>query len=168
MLDETNIPQIRGAIEEFLHNMTITPIQLLVTLSPVEPNEAEGEKKKLDVINVEIAIDDPQFLIGQNGQTLLELERMLRIILNKKLQEHFYLSIDINNYKSKKIEYLKSLAKDSASQVLLTKEKKALAPMSAYERRVIHKELDGRQDIITSSEGEGDNRHIVISPTDSL
>jgi len=80
------------------------------------------------------------------------------------MQKDFYLDLDINEYKKKKIEYLKSLAKDLADEVVFTKEEKVLFPMPAYERRIIHTELSQRADIITESRGEGYDRHVIIKP----
>jgi len=88
----------------------------------------------------------------------------LRMILNKSLQKVFYLNLDINDYKKKKVEYLKFLAKDSADEVSFSKEEKVLLPMSSYERRIIHTELSQRSDIITESQGDGFDRHVVIKP----
>jgi len=85
-------------------------------------------------------------------------------VLNKKLQKNFYLKLDINNYREKKIEYLKSFARDIANEVVFTKEKKVLSPMPAYQRRIIHTELAQRQDVATQSQGDGQDRHLVISP----
>ncbi len=170
MIDESNIKKIKEVVEEFLHKMTMPPIKLDITCSPGDfwAGSNTGDVKNSEIINIQIILQEPQFLIGQNGQTLFELERILKIVLNKKLQEKFYVNIDINDYKSKKIEYLKNLAQDLAGGVVLTREKKILLPMSAYERRIIHKELDQRHDIITQSHGEGEERHIVISPADSF
>mgnify|MGYP001604118674 CR=1 FL=1 len=67
-----------------------------------------------------------------------------------------------NLFKKKKIEHLKSLAQNIANEVSLTKEKKILFPMPAYQRRIIHMELAKRQDVVTESEGDGDNRCIII------
>lgn len=169
MINEVKLTEVKEVIEEFFRKMTIAPTALELKFSPATLDEdtGRGMSLRLDTVGVEITMQDPQFLIGQSGQTLFELERILRIMLNKKLQENFYLNIDINSYKSKKIEYLKSLAKDSADEVVVTKEKKFLPPMPAYERRIIHKELDQRKDIVTRSDGEGENRHIIISPTTS-
>jgi spoIIIJ-associated protein len=74
----------------------------------------------------------------------------------------FYFNLDINDYKKQKIEYLKNTAKSLADQVVQTKEDKVLLPMSSYERRIIHAELAQRTDVITESQGEGLDRHIVI------
>jgi spoIIIJ-associated protein len=117
-----------------------------------------------DVVSVDIKLDEPQILIGQGGQTLFEIQRILRTILNKKLKEVFYLNLDINDYKKKKVEYLKDLAREMADQVALTKEEKSLPAMSAYERRVVHAELSQKTDVTTESQGEGFDRHIVIRP----
>lgn len=125
----------------------------------VKVSDTEEDK---EVVNLDIKLDEPQILIGQGGQTLFEIQRLLRMVLNKKIQNIFYLNLDINDYKKKKLEYLKVLAKELADQVSLTKETKALMPMSAYERRIIHAELSGRTDVATESRGEGLDRHVVI------
>lgn len=124
-----------------------------------------GQEKTIEAVNISIRLAEPQILIGEKGQTLFETQRILRMILNKKLQAIFYLNLDINEYKKKKTEYLKELAKDLANEVSLTKEERVLLPMPAYERRIIHAELSGRTDIATESRGEGQNRRIVIKPS---
>jgi len=174
MIEESEIKQIKELVEEFLQKMTVEVFSVSIN-SPVtneEPKVIEGSqdagqnaaKTLKDVINIEATVQEPQILIGQQGQTLLELQRLVRIILNKKFHKDFYVNLDINEYKKKKIEYLKDLATSSADQVSKTKEKKVLAPMPAYERRIIHAELAQRQDVITQSQGEGEERSIVISP----
>lgn len=116
-------------------------------------------------ISVAVNMDDPQVLIGQNGQTLFDIQRILGIILNKNLKKIFYLQLDINEYKQKKIEHLKKWAKELADEVSLVQQEKALPPMPAYERRIIHAELSGRADVATRSEGSGPARYIVITPS---
>ncbi len=155
MLEKKDLNTIKEISEEFFNKMTMIA-------SGVEINSLVEEEK--DVVNLEIKIDEPQILIGQGGQTLFEIQRLLRAVLNKKLQKVFYFNLDINEYKSKKIDYLKSLAKDLADQVSLEKQEKVLSPMSAYERRIIHAELAQRTDVVTDSQGDGAYRHVVIRP----
>jgi len=141
------------------NKMTLSSFEVQVTSSPQPQTMTE------EVIMVKISLSvEPQFIIGQNGQTLFELQRILRIMANKQLQKNFYIDLDINDYKSKKIEHLKNIAKELAEYVVTSGEKKVLPPMAAYERRVIHQELSQRKDIISESEGEGENRYIIISP----
>ncbi len=155
MLNKSDINEIKNKAEEFFEKMTIAASGIDADFS------STGDK---DVVNLNVKLEEPQILIGQGGQTLSETQRLLKTILNKKLQKIFYLNLDINDYKKKKVEYLKGLAKDLADEVAMTKEEKVLLPMPAYERRIIHAELAQRTDIATESQGEGIDRHIVIKP----
>lgn len=155
MLDLSEVQKIKQAVEEFFRKATLS-------VSKVDVKFVLQDNA--DVVNVEVKSEEPQILIGQSGQTLFEIQRLLRMVLNKKMQKIFYLNLDINDYKKKKMEYLKELAKDLANEVALTKKSKILYPMPAYERRAIHAELADRSDIITESQGEGADRHIIIKP----
>lgn len=158
MIDQNDIKKIKETVEEFFQKMTIV-------LLSIEANKAVVENPEIsDVVDLNITLEEPQILIGEKGQTLFEIQRLLRAILTKKIEKIFYLNLDINGYKQSKIEYLKKTAKEMADEVSLTKEEKELFPMPAYERRVIHAELSQRADITTESQGEGVDRHIVIKP----
>jgi len=117
-------------------------------------------------IPVEIKLVEPQILIGRRGETLLEIQHLIKIILKRKIvpDKNFYIDLDINNYKKKKIEYLRQLARSEADEVSLSKKEKILAPMPAYERRIIHLELATRGDITTESIGEEPERKVIIKP----
>ncbi|PIR71473.1 MAG: hypothetical protein COU43_02475 [Candidatus Nealsonbacteria bacterium CG10_big_fil_rev_8_21_14_0_10_37_25] len=80
------------------------------------------------------------------------------------LTEPFFIDLDINGYKKKKLDYLKELARSLADEVALTKKEKNLPPMAAYERRIIHLELAGRSDVTTESIGEEPERRVVVRP----
>ncbi|MFA6190470.1 MAG: R3H domain-containing nucleic acid-binding protein [Candidatus Staskawiczbacteria bacterium] len=167
MIDQDQIDKIKEAVIEFFDKMTIAILDINIGASLAEKkqiNIQESVKEDLDIIDLDIKIEEPQILIGQQGQTLFELQRLLRSVLNKKFQQNFYLNLDIDGYKKKKIEYLKYLVKDYADQVSFNKEERELSPMSSYERRIVHAELAKRTDVVTESRGEGLERHIVIKP----
>jgi spoIIIJ-associated protein len=157
MIGENEIQIIKDAIKTFFEKTTI---QLISTEVLVADNQEDGR----EVVSVEVELQEPQILIGQGGQTLFEIQRLLKIVLNKKTGKMFYLDFDINGYKKKKNEYLKRIADDVANEVAFTKLEKVLSPMPAYERRVIHAELAKREDVKTESAGDGENRHIIIKP----
>ena len=158
MIDQNDIKIIKEVVEEFFQKMTIT-------LLSIEADKTTAESLEIrDVVDLNINLEEPQILIGEKGQTLFEIQRLLMAVLTKKIEKIFYLNLDINGYKQSKIEYLKKTAKEMADEVSLTKEEKALFPMPAYERRVIHTELSQRTDIATESQGQGADRHIVIKP----
>ena len=159
MLSKSDIEKIKQIAEDFFAKTTIpvTQINTGVVLNKTETGEKE-------VVELSVRMEEPQILIGQGGQTLFEVQRLLRLILNKKFENILYLNLDINDYKKKKVDYLKSSARDLANEAAFIKKEKALSPMSAYERRVVHAELSDRSDVTTESRGEGPDRHIVIKP----
>ena len=155
-MEQDKLDVIEKTAEEFFNKMT-------VVFSTIEAGSSEDIKEDgVEVVDLNIKLEEPQILIGQGGQTLFEIQRLLRMVLNKKLENVFFLNLDINGYKKQKVEYLKDLAKELANQVTTTKQEKVLLPMSSYERRIIHAELAQRTDITTESQGEGFDRHIVI------
>ncbi len=169
--------KIKNIIEEFLAKMTVADLTIELNLPKKEGGLGSflgftGFSKKEDVlekeekksIDINIKLKEPQFLIGQNGQTLAGLQKILGMILNKKLGENFYLNLDVNDYKKSKTEFLKNLAKNYADKAVFTGAKQVLRPMSSYERRIIHTELSLRKDVAVKSEGDGFDRHIVIEP----
>jgi len=153
-MDKQNLETIKKTAEEFFQRFAFdVEIEVLA--------EKEGN------IPVNIKTEEPQILIGEGGQTLADIQHLLKSILRKKISEPFYISLDINNYKQKKYEYLKELARSTADEVSLSKKEKELAPMPAHERRIIHLELSERQDVTTDSLGQEPERRVVILPREA-
>jgi len=146
-----NLNKIKEIVKEFFEKTTFDV-------------EIEFLPEKEQTLPINLRVEEPQILIGEGGQTLAEIQHLLKAILRKKIEEPFYIGLDINNYKKKKIEYLKELARSTADEVSLSKKEKALSPMPAYERRIIHMELAGRSDVVTESVGEEPERKIVVKP----
>ncbi len=128
--------------------------------------EVEVKKPQDQTLPIDLKMEEPQILIGERGQTLAEIQHLLKVILRRKIvpEEPFYINLDINDYKKKKAEYLKEMARSAADEVTLTKKEKILAPMPAYERRIIHLELADRTDVTTESTGQEPERQVVIRP----
>lgn len=156
MFRENPKKEIEKIIKEFFEKMTLPASVVEVVL--------KKEDKDADVADVIVKSEEPQILIGQGGQTLFEIQKLLRFIINKKLSANFYLNLDINDYKKKKTDYLREFAREAADEVALKKEEKKLPAMPSYERRIIHAELAQRSDVTTESQGEGLERFIVIKP----
>jgi len=128
--------------------------------------EVEIKNQADSTILVNVKADEPQFLIGERGQTLSEIQRLLRAVLRRKAESpaSFFIDVDVNDYKKKKAEYLKEVAQTAADEVAITKREKELPFMSPYERRVVHTELASRADIATESVGEEPERRVKIKP----
>ncbi len=167
MFQQSKIEKIQKIAKEFFAKMTVPILKMEADISFVEKNSVDYKEKNLEpreIINLNIILDEPQVLIGQGGQTLSEAQRILRMVLNKKLEGIFNLNLDINDYKKKKIEYLKTFARDLADDVALSKKERVLSPMPSYQRKIIHSELSNRADVTTESQGEGKDRCVVIKP----
>lgn len=131
----------------------------------VKTEEKENEKGGESLlISVTVDVGEPQVLIGKGGETLISIQHLLAKLIKKKTGQEITIDLDINNYKKRKIDFLKEVAKTIADEVSLKKKEKELEPMSAYERRIIHLTIQERKDVLTESRGEGDQRRIVIRP----
>jgi len=151
MLSQVDIKKIKVITDEFFKKMTFEV-------------EIEILPQKDLALPINLKLKEPQILIGEGGQTLFEIQHLLKAILKRKISEPFFIDLDISGYKKKKIEYLKELAKNIADEVALTKKEKQLTPMPAYERRIIHLELADRSDVTTESIGREPERRVVIRP----
>ena len=112
-----------------------------------------------NVIAPEVSI-----LIGKNGRTIEALQNLTSQMINTNLKTYYRFIIDVNDYKSKRKSRLEKTAKYTAKEVAKTKIEAHLEPMNSYERRIIHNILTNSKDVITESEGEEPNRHVVIKP----
>ena len=103
-------------------------------------------------------------LIGYHGENIQALQLLLSG-LKLRSEGPVRLYLDIDGYKASKNQTLVDLANKVAEQALKIERNIHLDPMSAYDRRIIHTTLQGREDVTTESTGEGEKRHVVIKPT---
>ncbi|MGD0976719.1 MAG: R3H domain-containing nucleic acid-binding protein [Minisyncoccia bacterium] len=129
--------------------------------------ENSFEVGALPVVSIE-SEKDLSILIGKNGQNLNALEHIIRLIAFRRVggpeQKIPNFAVDINDYRKSRSRYILDLAKSAASRVINTQRAEALAPMSSYERRLVHTELASYKEVLTESIGEEPRRRIVIKP----
>ena len=104
-------------------------------------------------------------LIGKHGQTLDALQYLTNLAANKNDSEdrvHFIL--DVENYRERREETLKKLAKSVADRAFRMRQDVRLEPMSRHERRIIHTALQNNDKVETRSAGEEPYRYIIVSP----
>ncbi len=105
------------------------------------------------------------FLIGQRGETLRSLQFMIATTLKNKEAELNRVNVDIADYKKHRYDRLAEQAREWIEAVRSSGEPKHLEPMNAAERRIVHKTVTEYGDIETHSEGEGRDRHVVLTKT---
>lgn len=114
-------------------------------------------------LSVNILGDDMGILIGRRGETLDSLQYLTSLVVNKYTGDYKKVFVDTENYKSKRQETLRKLAKRLASQVIRTRKEITLEPMNPNERRIIHSTLQSNRLVYTYSTGDEPNRKVVIS-----
>ena len=103
------------------------------------------------------------FLIGQRGDTLRQFQYLVSTTLRNKDAELYRVILDIADYKRQRNDRLRDQAEEWVKKVRDSGETMSLRPMSAAERRVVHQAVSDYSDVETHSEGEGRDRHIVLS-----
>lgn len=109
--------------------------------------------------------EENALLIGREGRTLKSLQFLVRNYLNIFTDEYLLVNVDIGNYNDNRQKQLEIMATKTAKEVARTRIEVKLDPMNAYERRIIHSKLAEWRDVYTESIGEGEERSIIIKPT---
>ncbi|WP_434302758.1 RNA-binding cell elongation regulator Jag/EloR [Clostridium botulinum] len=121
-------------------------------------------KEKKDVIKIDLSGPDMGIIIGYRGETLDSLQYLVSLVINKDQScDYKRVILDTENYRDKREETLKKLARRLGHKVRETGRPVKLEPMNPYERRIIHSELQNNNYVETYSEGEEPFRKVVIN-----
>ncbi|APH14259.1 protein jag [Clostridium botulinum] len=121
-------------------------------------------KEKKDVIKIDLSGSDMGIIIGYRGETLDSLQYLVSLVINKDQScDYKRVILDTENYRDKREETLKKLARRLGHKVRETGRPVKLEPMNPYERRIIHSELQNNNYVETYSEGEEPFRKVVIN-----
>ena len=114
-------------------------------------------------LDIDLSGDDMGVLIGKRGQTLDSLQYLANRVANKHQEGYVRVKLDTENYRARREETLRHLAKNIAHKVKRNRRPVALEPMNPYERRIIHSALQSDPYVMTHSEGEEPFRKVVIT-----
>jgi spoIIIJ-associated protein len=104
-------------------------------------------------------------LIGRRGETLQAFQFITQLLVNRRLGHWTRVLLDIEGYRSRRERYLKDTALRAAEKAMRYREQIELDPMIPSERRIVHLTLATHEFVTTHSEGEGDNRRVIVEPT---
>lgn len=124
----------------------------------IEVRTIGGEEE----IHYIIESSENPLLIGAKGKTLEALSLLLKNVIGNYTTDKIVVTLDIGSYRASRVRQLEILATKTAKEVAKTKIDVKLHPMNSFERRIIHEKLSEWRDVYTESEGEGENRAIVI------
>lgn len=114
-------------------------------------------------INVDLSGSGMGAIIGRRGETLDAIQHLTNYAVNRGIDTHLHISVDAENYRSKREESLTRLAEKMAEKAIKYQRSMALEPMNSYERHVIHTALQNYEGVTTSSTGVEPNRRVVVS-----
>ena len=102
-------------------------------------------------------------VIGRRGETLDAIQHLTNYAVNRGSDKRVHISVDAENYRSKREESLARLAEKMAAKAVKYRRSMALEPMNSYERHVIHTALQEYPGVSTSSTGVEPNRRVVVN-----
>lgn len=133
-------------------------------------------KEDHDRTVLEIQTADAELVIGRHGIVIDALQHLVNKAVFKergadkaersgdKAERGKPLVVDAGGFRDKQIERLRALAQKMAAQALETKQIVPLQPMTPHDRRIVHMAISEIPGLSTRSEGEGDDRHILVVP----
>jgi len=101
-------------------------------------------------------------LVGRKGEVLDALQELTRLAVHQKTGERSRLMLDIASWRRRRREELAALGEKVARRVLETGEREQLAPMTPFERKIVHDAVAGVDGVRSESEGVEPSRRVVV------
>ncbi len=130
--------------------------------TPAEIHASENEEER--AVTLELTGDNMNQVIGHHGDTLDAIQYLTNIVVNRKEEERWRVTVDTENYRKKREESLIGLANKTAQKALKYRKPVALEPMNPHERRTIHAALQDVEGVTTYSVGTEPNRKVIVAP----
>lgn len=146
-----NLLKIKEALEKILAIMDFEGRVVIDESSP-------------DFLRINIETPEAGLLIGKDGENLKALRQLIYSMASRQPQPTVRYIIDVNDYQKVRLRILKEAAARLAGEVVQKGVARSLPPMNSYERRAVHLELAKISGIRTESQGEGEERKVVILP----
>jgi spoIIIJ-associated protein len=156
--EEESVGVARTVLENLLSRMSVQAV-VKVESSQMITDDDETNPMVLNIIG-----EDSGNLIGRRGQTIDSIQYLVRLITSKQTKSKTPIMIDVQGYKQRRYEDLRTLALNVASQVKMRQTSIRLEPMSPFERRIVHMALANDPEVTTESIGEGESRKVVVYP----
>lgn len=156
-MTETAHEEVVQTAREFLAGV----LERMKIDAQIEVSEAD------DRVILDIQCDDVERIIGRRGQVVDALQHLVSKVAYRGRGgvKGKPIIVDAGGYRDKHVERLQSLAARMSAKALESNEKVELNPMTAHDRRIVHMALADVAGVTTQSEGEGDDRHVIVIPT---
>ena len=157
--DDRTLRVTQETVAELLEKMGIQ--------ATVEAHYGEPEKGHRPPVMVDISGNDLSILIGRHAERLNALQFITRLIIGKELGRSVTVIVDVENYRKRREQQIKRMAKRLAEQAVRTGRRVAMEPMPPAERRIVHIALRDDPRVTTESVGREPRRKVTIIPIKS-
>ena len=155
--EEDTFDIAKETLEELLRGMGVSAAVGLPETSFRKP-----EHDSQSGPSFEIDGEDAGLLIGRRGESLSALQFVLNMLLSRKLHKRVNATIDVEGYRERRYESLRSMANRMAERVAASGRTYSMEAMPARERRIVHIALATHSRVTTESVGEGEDRKVTI------
>lgn len=121
--------------------------------------DVEGERAVVSIVGGNLTQ-----LVGPAGKVLDALQDLTRLAVLRETGERSRLMLDIDGHRARRREQLAAEGTAAARKVVETGEPVRLAPMTPFERKVVHDAVAAVAGVVSESEGEEPNRRVVVLP----
>ncbi len=118
-----------------------------------------------DVIAVDVITKETGLLVGRKGETIDAVQYLTNVAVYKDRLFAKKIVVDSEGYRQRRVEALQGMAHRTARRAVREEQPLSLPPMPAAERRVVHLFLEKNPNVETTSEGEEEDRRVIITPT---
>lgn len=139
-------------------------VKTLIDLLAIEKPKIKIKQDEAGVFYVDLDCLEPGILIGYKGETIINLQLILALVVYKKLGVWQKIIVNVADWRQQKEESLKKLALNTAQRVKFSGQEVILGSLNSAERRVIHLVLASHPDVMTESQGEGSERRLIVKP----
>ncbi|MFC0042500.1 protein jag [Actinomadura rayongensis] len=121
--------------------------------------DVEGERAVVAVVGA--SLDE---LVGKRGEVLEALQELTRLAVHRQTGNRTRLMLDIGGYRERRRAELAALGADVSAEVQKSGQPKPLAPMTPFERKIVHDAV-AAAGLRSESEGEEPERFVVVYPS---
>lgn len=117
-----------------------------------------------DILDIMMETKDTGMIIGYHGEILESLQLMISLAIAKKIGRFTRVSIEVDDYKKNRTEYLEKLAIQTKEKALAENKEQVLHSLKSWERRIVHLFLQSDDQVTSESSGEGKERVLIVKP----
>lgn len=101
-------------------------------------------------------------LVGRRGEVLDALQELTRLAVHHKTGERSRLMLDVAGWRRRRREELTAMGDKVSRRVLATGLREELAPMTPFERKIVHDAVAAVEGVRSESEGVEPSRRVVV------